>query len=53
MTNLQVEGLAHEFNAIPHVREDMTALILNTQQVRLRFKVIASNQFITMCGGCS
>jgi DNA-directed RNA polymerase subunit alpha len=36
VTSLRVSGIHHEFTDIPHVREDMTALILNTKQLRVR-----------------
>jgi len=36
VTSLRVSGIHHEFSAIPHVREDMTRLILNVKQIRLR-----------------
>jgi len=36
ITSLRVSGIHHEFSAIPHVREDMTRLILNVKQIRLR-----------------
>ncbi|MFC2015697.1 DNA-directed RNA polymerase subunit alpha [Chloroflexota bacterium] len=35
--SIQVRGLHHEFSTIPHVREDMTSLLLNLKQVRFRF----------------
>jgi DNA-directed RNA polymerase subunit alpha len=35
--SLQVRGIHHEFSTIPHVREDMTSLLLNLKQVRFRF----------------
>jgi len=38
ITSLKAEGIPHEFTTIPHVREDMTALILNLKAVRLKFK---------------
>jgi DNA-directed RNA polymerase subunit alpha len=38
ITAVKVAGVPHEFSTIPHAREDMTALILNLKQVRLRFK---------------
>ena len=37
-TSVKVKGVKHEFSTIPHVREDMTALILNLKQVRFDFK---------------
>ena len=36
VTSLRVSGIHHEFSDIPHVREDMTALILNAKQLRVR-----------------
>ncbi len=35
VTSIRLNGIHHEFTAIPHVREDMTRLILNIKQVRL------------------
>jgi DNA-directed RNA polymerase subunit alpha len=32
-----VRGVSHEFSTIPHVREDMTSLLLNLKQVRFQF----------------
>jgi DNA-directed RNA polymerase subunit alpha len=37
ITSLLVRGIHHEFSTLPHVREDMTSLLLNLKQVRLRF----------------
>lgn len=37
IVSLQVRGIPHEFSTIPHVREDMTSLLLNLKQVRFRF----------------
>jgi len=36
ITSIRLSGIHHEFTAIPHVREDMTRLILNVKQIRLR-----------------
>lgn len=36
VTSVRVSGIHHEFSAIPHVREDMTRLILNVKQIRFR-----------------
>lgn len=36
VTSIRVSGVHHEFSDIPHVREDMTALILNVKQLRLK-----------------
>ena len=35
VTSIRLSGIHHEFTAIPHVREDMTRLILNVKQIRL------------------
>jgi DNA-directed RNA polymerase subunit alpha len=37
ITSILVRGIHHEFSTIPHVREDMTSLLLNLKQVRFRF----------------
>lgn len=37
VTSIQVRGIHHEFSTIPHVREDMTSLLLNLKQVRFKF----------------
>ncbi|MGQ9585424.1 MAG: DNA-directed RNA polymerase subunit alpha [Anaerolineae bacterium] len=36
VTYLRVSGVYHEFTTIPHVKEDMVALILNVKQIRMR-----------------
>lgn len=36
VTSIRVSSIHHEFSAIPHVREDMTRLILNVKQIRFR-----------------
>jgi len=36
VTSIRVSGIHHEFSPIPHVKEDMTALILNVKQIRLK-----------------
>lgn len=36
VTSIRVSGLPHEFSSIPCVKEDMTALILNVKQLRLK-----------------
>jgi DNA-directed RNA polymerase subunit alpha len=35
ITSIRLSGIHHEFTAIPHVREDMTRLILNIKQIRM------------------
>jgi DNA-directed RNA polymerase subunit alpha len=37
ITSILVRGIHHEFSTIPHVREDMTSLLLNLKQVRFQF----------------
>lgn len=36
ITSMQVSGMFHEFSPIPGVQEDMTALLLQVKQVRLK-----------------
>jgi DNA-directed RNA polymerase subunit alpha len=36
ITSIRVTDVYHEFSTIPHVKEDMTQLILNLKQVRLK-----------------
>jgi DNA-directed RNA polymerase subunit alpha len=44
ITSVQVRGIHHEFSTIPHIREDMTSLLLNLKQVRFRFVDDAEDQ---------
>ncbi|MBN1203223.1 MAG: DNA-directed RNA polymerase subunit alpha [Anaerolineae bacterium] len=36
VTSIRVSGVPHEFSAVPHVREDMTQIILQVKQLRLK-----------------
>src|SRR5256884_9537407 len=36
VTSIQIDGVAHEFPAIPHVKEDVTEVILNLKKLRLK-----------------
>jgi len=36
--SIMVRGIHHEFSTIPHVREDMTSLLLNLKQIRFTFQ---------------
>jgi DNA-directed RNA polymerase subunit alpha len=36
ITSFRVTGVSHEFSAIPHVKEDMTQLILQLKKLRLK-----------------
>src|SRR5438046_9846135 len=35
-TSIQIDGVAHEFTAIPHVKEDVTEVILNLKMLCLK-----------------
>lgn len=37
ITSLQIRDVYHEFSTLPHVREDMTSLLLNLKRVRFKF----------------
>jgi DNA-directed RNA polymerase subunit alpha len=36
VTSIQIDGVAHEFTAIPHVKEDVTEVILNLKNLCLK-----------------
>jgi DNA-directed RNA polymerase subunit alpha len=36
VTSIQIEGVAHEFTSVPHVKEDVTEIILNIKQLCLK-----------------
>ncbi len=38
VTSIRISGVHHEFSAIPHVKEDTSALILNVKQLRLKLQ---------------
>jgi DNA-directed RNA polymerase subunit alpha len=38
VTSIRISGVHHEFSAIPYVKEDTTALILNVKQLRLKLQ---------------
>lgn len=44
IVSVQVRGIHHEFSTVPHVREDMTSLLLNLKQVRFKFADGAEDQ---------
>jgi DNA-directed RNA polymerase subunit alpha len=58
VTSLSVSGVPHEFSEIPNAKEDMTRLILNVKQLRLRsyadgpvtMRVSASGKAIVTAG---
>ncbi|RMF85084.1 MAG: DNA-directed RNA polymerase subunit alpha [Nitrospinota bacterium] len=39
ITSVQIEGIYHEFSTIPGVREDVTEIILNLKELRLKLHV--------------
>lgn len=39
VTSVRISGVHHEFSAIPYVKEDTTALLLNIKQLRLKSDV--------------
>src|SRR6202022_4095708 len=36
VTSIQIEGVAHEFTSVPHVKEDVTEIILNLKNLCLK-----------------
>ncbi len=36
VTSIEIDGIAHEFTSVPHVKEDVTELILNLKQLCLK-----------------
>lgn len=52
VTSIRVSDVPHEFSAIPHVREDMTAVILQIKQLRMGlFGVEAARLRLDVQGG--
>jgi len=45
VTSIRVSGVPHEFTVIPHVKEDMTALILNVKQLRFKINTELEEEF--------
>jgi len=39
VTSIKIEGVPHEFSAIPGVIEDVTDIVLNIKQIRLKCKI--------------
>ena len=44
VTSIQVEGVTHEFSAIPGVIEDVTDIILNIKQLALKLNDVESTK---------
>lgn len=40
LTSVKIDGVLHEFSAIPGVKEDVTEIILNLKEVRLKLHKI-------------
>ncbi len=36
VTSIQIDGVAHEFTSVPHIKEDVTEVILNLKQLNLK-----------------
>ncbi|MCL5958472.1 MAG: DNA-directed RNA polymerase subunit alpha [Chloroflexi bacterium] len=36
VTSIKVDGVFHEFSMMPHIKEDVTELVLNVKKIRLR-----------------
>jgi DNA-directed RNA polymerase subunit alpha len=36
ITSIRIEGVYHEFSTLPHVKEDVTEIVLNVKKLRLR-----------------
>src|SRR5947199_7581854 len=36
VTSIQIDGVAHEFTSIPHIKEDVTEVILNLKNLNLK-----------------
>ena len=43
ITSIRIENVYHEFSAIPHVKEDITAILLNVKGIRLRWLSSSEN----------
>src|SRR5579863_1410650 len=35
ITSVSIDGIAHEFSAIPHVKEDVTEILLNIKEINV------------------
>ena len=48
ISSIKIEGVEHEFSTIPGVIEDVTEIILNLKQLRLKAKpkVLRQNRFL-------
>ncbi len=51
ITGVQIDGVVHEFSAIPGVREDVTAIVLNLKQVALFMEADSSKRLVLRASG--
>ena len=51
VTSIQVEGVTHEFSAIPGVIEDVTDIILNIKQLALKLNDVESTKIYIKANG--
>ncbi len=49
---VRIDGVSHEFATMPHVIEDVTEIILNLKQVRLRCNTDASSKQLEIKKRC-
>lgn len=53
VTGVKIDGVLHEFSAIPGVREDVTEIILNIKDMRLRMSTPESKRMeLSVTGPC-
>jgi len=43
ITSIRIDGVYHEFSSIPHVKEDITVILLNVKAIRLRWLATTDN----------
>jgi DNA-directed RNA polymerase subunit alpha len=43
ITSMRIDGVYHEFSSIPHVKEDITVILLNVKAIRLRWLASSDN----------
>jgi hypothetical protein len=49
ITSIQIEGVLHEFSAIPGIQEDVTDIVLNVKSIDLRMQDEGPNGFLLGC----
>src|SRR5512136_1936377 len=43
ITSIRIDGIYHEFSSIPHVKEDITVILLNVKAIRLHWLATSDN----------